>query len=91
MFGLDQAVLDPKFGAGLIKGMIPGRFSFAIGDETVGELLAVIGQDDPDPERRSFMQAFQEALCGSERSDKPVIGVATLLSCLCGSERVATH
>jgi hypothetical protein len=67
MPGLDQPVLDAVRGAGLIEGVLAGRFALAGGAEAVGELLAVVGQHRADHERGLGVQAFQEAGGGGGR------------------------
>ena len=61
-FGACQAMLDLQFGTQLVEGMLTGGGALTRGDEAVGELLAVVGQDGLNMERRGLGQGFQEVL-----------------------------
>ena len=58
--GLDQAMLDTVGGASLIEDVSAGGFTLASGAETVGELLAVVGQCGANVKLSLGVQALQK-------------------------------
>ena len=60
--GRDQTVLGADIAAGPVEGMPSGRFAFALDGETVGELLAIVGQEFLDSKRAGGSQALEESL-----------------------------
>ena len=59
---LGQSMLDAQFSAELVEGVFPRRGTFARGDKAVGELLAIVGQEGADVERRGLGQRRQKTL-----------------------------
>ena len=60
--GTGEPVFDAELGAQLVKDVFTRWRAFASGDETVGEFLAVIGQNRLDTKRRGLRQRRQKPL-----------------------------
>ena len=72
-----QTMLDAERLAQLIELMLPRRLALAGGEQTVGELLAVVGEQPPDPDRTGLVQCLQErggglrGAAGLDRNEHP--------------------
>src|SRR6218665_165081 len=65
--GLGQPMLYAQRLAQLVELMVATGLAFAVGKQSVGELLAVVGQQLVDPDRASLVQCLQEGLCTGSR------------------------
>jgi len=63
--GPDQATLDPVFGAQPVEGVMPRRLPLPGRRKAVGELLADVGDEVGDMERRFREQLLQKAAMSS--------------------------
>lgn len=60
--GLGETMLDPQRLAQLVKLVVATGLTLTAGKETIGELLAVVGQHLGDRDGVSFVQSLQERL-----------------------------
>jgi hypothetical protein len=60
--GFDQAVLDVMLFTDLVETVFPGRFPLPVDHELVGELLAVVRQQDLDMKGRLGDCVLQESV-----------------------------